>query len=87
MKFYQKLCYFRLLSIFHQIWIENEHWQPQTYIFAILIDIKNIIKIDDVIGIAQYLANKQNFLYIYLFSRTNEIISYALPFRFVFVLS
>ena len=28
----------------------------------------NIIKIDDVIGIAQYLADKQNFLYIYLFS-------------------
>ena len=51
----------------------------------------NIIKIDDVIGIAQYLADKQNFLYIYLFSWTNEILLfllyYVLPFHFVFVLS
>ena len=61
------ICYFHLLSIFQQIWIENEQWQSHTYIFAILIDIKNTIKIDDVIGIVQYLADKQNFLYIYLF--------------------
>ena len=59
MKCYQKLCFFRLLSIFHQIWIENEHWKSQTYIFAILIDIRKIIKIDDVIGIAQYLTDKK----------------------------
>ena len=39
MKFYQKLGYFSLLSIFQQILIENEHWQSQTDIFAILTDI------------------------------------------------
>ena len=57
------------------------------HIFSqILIDIKNIIKIDDVIGIAQYLANKQNFLYIYLFSRTNEILLFPTLCHFVLFL-
>ena len=42
-----------------------------------------MIKIDDVIAIAQYLADKQNFLYIYLFSWTNEILLFPVLCHFV----
>ena len=42
-----------------------------------------MIKIDDVIAIAQYLADKQNFLYIYLFSWTNKILLFPVLCHFV----
>ena len=42
---------------------------PKIMLFSFTVNFSSdLIKSDDVIGIAQYLADKQNFLYIYLFS-------------------